>query len=415
MRTATYKGWAALKIVQKSYSFSTNLNEKVIDQVRVLHDKYLFDEAAPLDTRQAEQWWKEEKWLSEVGRELMASEKRIETFEQFSTLKVSDCPFQKGSEAWWKDRAREAARESSTPKRKLELALVILPGVDYKVVRDFIAAGVKNVADIESKGKSTPSIDLYVKCKTISSIESQTIQAWLEKVQAITQSNLSGVHALFSENMKLQCGGSLSRSRKASSRADIFVFDKEWTIEKIRLWILLMFQQGTSFHASPPSLPRTRFKANVELDVLASIVSLFTFTQNDWQLGKENQIFDPEIACPQIFEGTTFCEAGISVEGKVYFATIAFVEEASRSSIMLYSHSSRTFMQALFQVGLQHNLILHPTGVYSFEEWKKGGVARRIEKEEEIFSLLGLEWHPPSTRNADFAEDQLSWGGGGIF
>ncbi|GAA5947216.1 hypothetical protein JCM3765_001578 [Sporobolomyces pararoseus] len=235
--------------------------------------------------------------------------------------------------------------------------------------------------------KSTPSIDLYIKCKPISSIESQTIQAWLEKVQAITQSNLSGVHALFSENMKLQCGGSLSRSRKASSRADIFVFDKEWTIEKIRLWILLMFQQ-------------------------ASIVSLFTFTQNDWQLGKENQIFDPEIACPQIFEGTTFCEAGISVEGKVYFATIAFVEEASRSSIMLYSHSSRTFMQALFQVGLQHNLILHPTGVYSFEEWKKGGVARRIEKEEEIFSLLGLEWHPPSTRNADFGEDQLSWGGG---
>ncbi|GAA5984276.1 hypothetical protein JCM5350_002889 [Sporobolomyces pararoseus] len=386
MRSATYDGWASVKIVQKSYSFSTNQNEEIIDQLRVLHDKYLFSRA-PANPGPAKQWEKEEKWLRELGRELMASNQRIETLEQLSTLKISDCPFEKGLEAWWKARRATAARELRTPKRKLELELIILPGVGYEEVRNFIEAEVKKLEDIVKKRISTPAITSYLKYKAMSSIDSEKIEVWLGQAQAVTQMQLSGVHDSFSKDMKLQCGGSLSRSRKASSKADIFVFDEEWTIEKIRVWILLMQKQGL-------------------------IVAIFSFTGSDWQLGKENEIFNPEISCPHIFEGTTFCEAGISVAGKVYFGNIAFVEEKSRSSIMLYSHSSLTFMKALFQVGLQHDLILHPTGVYSFEEWKKGGVARRNVGEEDIFSLLGIEWHPPSTRNADFSEDHLSWSGG---
>jgi hypothetical protein len=56
---------------------------------------------------------------------------------------------------------------------------------------------------------------------------------------------------------------------------------------------------------------------------------------------------------------------------------------------------------------LNSDLVLHPTGVYSFEEWKKGGVPREIRREEEIFALIGVDWHRESYCGSFFVSTTL--------
>ncbi|GAA5909957.1 uncharacterized protein JCM6883_003151 [Sporobolomyces salmoneus] len=329
MPTITFKGYDALKTAREFYRYSASPNSKLVDAVGNIHRATYLFKPAPTIPAQLAKWKKEKEWLEKLGRLLMASTKEIENWKDVEALRPPACPFDGGLERWWTTEIpRSQTKVLCTPKFNLFVALLRYPDIDLETAKDLINGKKLSNAGQDLAKKGSSAVKAYLKHKTQDSIDATDVESWFQDVQSAGESNLVQQGGLFTDAPQLQCGGSLSRGRKRSTNVDVLVFSNGWSIEKIQLWMLVMQKNGL-------------------------VIELFSYIPSDWSLPARNELFEPEIVCPAIFEGTTYCETGIQIDGKNYLAKIAFVDEKHRSSMLLYAHSSTTYIQALFQVALQ--------------------------------------------------------------
>ncbi|GAA5908609.1 uncharacterized protein JCM6883_005601 [Sporobolomyces salmoneus] len=111
-------------------------------------------------------------------------------------------------------------------------------------------------------------------------------------------------------------------------------------------------------------------------------------------------------------DGLVYIQGIHTFEHKNYSVTLYLADSKNIIATRLITRSSTVYKEALCQIALERNLVIHPSGIYTKQDWLSGGSPLSVVEEKEVFEkYLQRRFVPAISRNSDIGVDYLPWSG----
>ncbi|GAA5904226.1 uncharacterized protein JCM6883_006415 [Sporobolomyces salmoneus] len=395
----------ARSILAKDYNFAITKNEGLVNSLSIFTWNLASD---PVPEGEEKKKSSQVRYFENLGVYLISMETKLSSEKQLESF---DIGFDLGRMLvdGGIHEAVETLRNSENFQKKVKLSQI--PGIDRDLVGKLLGVGIttpeqlkfdleKDSEDRVWKHEHQVDEDSQLAFLTSglsieSSIDAEGSNLFLNILRLyFSRDGPQGVEGVIS----VEQTGPIGRGRLVNGGIKLIMSKEEWAEEEtdhLVKWLEVDRSNATTAtKAQPGYLPKPL--------VSKILVSKGIQATDHSALPVKSSTLD----------GLVYIQGIHTFEVKNYSVTFYLANSKNLIATRLITRSSTTYVESLCEVAHERNLVIHPSGIYTKQDWLSGGSPLSVVEEKEVFEkYLQRRFVPAISRNSDIGVDYLPWSG----